>query len=93
MGVRSKQTLKLGGCTFKSFLLATVQNHEGEGSGPVPASPSPPRGQVQNTKRESQIQHGVGVVGYSINCGLQRQALLTASHTPRILKDTDYKNL
>lgn len=36
---------------------------------------------MQNTKRESQIQHGVGVVGYSINCGLQRQALLTASHS------------
>lgn len=40
---------------------------------PVPA----PWGQVQNTKRESQIQNGVGE---SINHGRQGQALLTISH-------------
>lgn len=44
------------------------------------ASPRPPRGQVQNTKRESQIQNGMGVGG-SINCGRQGQALLTVSHS------------
>nr|KAF6285870.1 hypothetical protein mMyoMyo1_009442 [Myotis myotis] len=40
---------------------------------PVPA----PWGQVQNTKRESQIQNGVGE---SINHGRQGQALLAISH-------------
>ena len=79
MGVRSKETLKLGGYIFTSFLLATVQNHEGEGSGPVPASPSP-RGVRCKIQKESQIQHGGGV-GDSIHCGLQGQALLTASHS------------
>lgn len=62
MGVRSKETLKLGGYIFKSFLLATVQNHEEEGSGPVPASPSP-RGVRCKIQKESQIQHGVRGLG------------------------------
>lgn len=81
MGVRSKETLKLGGYIFTSFLLATVQNHEagGGGSGPVPASPRP-RGVRCKIQKESQIQHGGGV-GDSIHCGLQGQALLTASHS------------
>lgn len=60
MGVRSKQTLKLGGCTFKSFLLATVQNHEGEGSGPVPASPSPPGVRCKIQKENHKYSMGWG---------------------------------
>lgn len=65
MGTGSKQTLKLGRCIFKSFLLATVQNHGGGGRVVAQCQPAPsaPQGQVQNTKRESQIQQGVGGLG------------------------------
>lgn len=60
MGPGSKQTLRLSRCIFKSFLLATVQNHGGRVAAQWQPAPAPPQGQVQNTKRESQIQHGGG---------------------------------
>lgn len=62
-----EQTLQLGRLIFKSFLLATVQNHGGRVVAQCQPAPAP-QGQVQNTKRESQIQHGAR--GWdSISCG------------------------
>lgn len=66
MGTGSKQTLKLGRCIFKSFLLATVQNHGGEGSGPVPASPQhPPRVRCKIQKENHKYSRGLGGWGFS----------------------------
>lgn len=82
--------LRLSGCIFKSFLLATVQNHGGRvvaHGQPVPT----PWGQVQNTKRESQIQNGVGGFNKSRSAGAGLAHSLTLA--PRILKDTDCKSL
>ena len=92
MGVRSKETLKLGGYIFKSFLLATVQNHEEEGSGPVPASPSP-RGIRCKIQKESQIQHGGGGWGFNTLWSAGAGPAHSITLAPRILKDTDCKNL
>lgn len=93
MGFRSKQNLNLDGCIFKSFLLATVQNHEGEGSSPVPASPSTPRGSGAKYKENHKYSMGGG--GWGVNkwwsAGAGPAHSLTL--TPRILKDTDCENL
>lgn len=77
MGVRRKQTPRLGGCILKSFLLATVQNHGGEGSGPVPTSPSPLGSGAKYKKRITNTEWDGGD---SISHGRQGQALLTISH-------------
>lgn len=94
MGTGSKQTLKLGRCIFKSFLLATVQNHGGEGSGPVPASPqSPPGSGAKYKKRITNTAGGWGA-GDSVSCRRQGPGPAhSLALTLRILKDTDCKSL
>lgn len=80
MGVRRKSTLRLGGRIFKSYLLATVQNHGGGGSGPMPASPRPLGSGAKYKKKITNTESGGGS-GKSINCVGQGQAPLTGSHS------------
>lgn len=64
MGVRSKETLKLGGYIFKSFLLATVQNHE-EGVA-AQCQPAPaPGGSGAKYKKNHKYSVGWGVWGFN----------------------------
>ena len=69
MGVRSKETLKLGGYIFTSFLLATVQNHEAGGVA-AQCQPAPaPGGSGAKYKKNHKYSMGVGLgIQYIVVC-------------------------